>query len=591
MTEPTETEPTDALREAQVDPPVTRSVPERGIPPAPGVQAWRQLFRWHFVVLLAVMVFFGAIRWRLLDMPLERDEGEYAYAGQLMLQGIPPYQLAYNMKLPGIYAAYAAILAVFGQTGRGIHLGLLLVNGASVILLYLVTARLFGALAGTIAGASYALLSTHQGVLGFAAHATHFIVLAALIGIILLLQAEETGRTALFFWSGLAFGIAFLMKQPGILLGAFAFFYLAVQCWPKNADQWAPWGKKLGIFLLGGVLPFALTCALLYRAGVFRNFWFWTFDYARQYSTILPLREGAEYLTQNFSYILRFTPWLWVLALAGLSTVFWNPTVRRHAVFVFGLLAFSCAAVCPGLYFRPHYFVLMLPAVAILIAVAVTSAIRLLTTKFTSRWLHALPVIAFAAASALAIHRNAGFYFKLTPVQASHLCYRIEPFTEAAPVAEYLRQHTTPTDTIMVFGSEPEIYFYAHRHSASGFIYTYSLVEDQAYWPAMQKQMVQEVEANRPAYVVFVNTYYSWGYRPGSPQVNALGHWMDQYVAYGFEEVGIAELAYLEPSYSNGFSEAGAIELADLQSRYFWGDDASGHRRPFLEVRVFKRKG
>jgi hypothetical protein len=39
---------------------------------------------------------------------LERDEGEYAYAGQLMLQGIPPYQLAYTMKLPGPFAAYAA---------------------------------------------------------------------------------------------------------------------------------------------------------------------------------------------------------------------------------------------------------------------------------------------------------------------------------------------------------------------------------------------------------------------------------------------------------------------------------------------------
>ena len=49
-------------------------------------------------------------------MPLERDEGEYAYAGQLMLQLIPPYQLAYNMKLPGIYAAYAVVLKLFGQT-------------------------------------------------------------------------------------------------------------------------------------------------------------------------------------------------------------------------------------------------------------------------------------------------------------------------------------------------------------------------------------------------------------------------------------------------------------------------------------------
>src|ERR1700686_3904789 len=376
-------------------------------------QPWRHLLCWYFVVLLVVILFFGAIRWRLLDMPLERDEGEYAYAGQLILQGIPPYKLAYNMKLPGTYAAYAVILIVFGETARGIHLGLLFINAVSVILLYVVTARLFGALAGTVAGASYALLSTNLAGFGFAAHATHFVVLPALIGLVLLLRAEETRRATSFFWSGLAFGIAFLMKQPGILLGVFAVLYLAVQCWPKNKREWAPWTMNLAIFLLAGALPFALTCALLYRAGVFSNFWFWTFSYASHYAAAVPWRTGLEAFTENFSDILRFTLWLWVLALIGVSTVFWNPIVRRHALFVFGLLAFSCAAVCPGLYFRHHYFVLVLPAVAILIAVAVTSAIRLLTVKFTSRWLHVLPVVVFAAAWALTIHRSAEYYFKL----------------------------------------------------------------------------------------------------------------------------------------------------------------------------------
>src|SRR6266702_1142514 len=77
------------------------------------------------VVLLAILLF-GAIRWRLRDLPLERDEGEYAYAGQLLLQGVPPYQLAYNMKLPGTYLAYAGFLRTFGETPAGIHLGLLL---------------------------------------------------------------------------------------------------------------------------------------------------------------------------------------------------------------------------------------------------------------------------------------------------------------------------------------------------------------------------------------------------------------------------------------------------------------------------------
>src|ERR1700746_3203038 len=61
------------------------------------------------------------IRWRVREMPLERDEGEYAYAGQLILQGIPPYEIAYNMKLPGTYVAYAATLRTFGETASAIH--------------------------------------------------------------------------------------------------------------------------------------------------------------------------------------------------------------------------------------------------------------------------------------------------------------------------------------------------------------------------------------------------------------------------------------------------------------------------------------
>jgi len=543
-------------------------------PPADerAAQPWRQLFRWHFAVVVVVIVFFGAIRWRLLDMPLERDEGEYAYAGQLILQDIPPYQLSYNMKLPGTNVAYAAILAVFGQTARGIHLGLLFVNAASIILLYLVVARLFGALAGAIAASSYALLSTHQGVLGFAAHATHFVVLAALIGFIPLLRAEETKRTAFFFWSGIAFGVAFLMKQPGIFLGAFAFFYLAVQCWPNHQREWAPWAKNLGVFLLGGALPFALTCAALYRAGVFRNFWFWTFDYARQYAIGVPLRAAPEELETHSAAIFHSILALWIVALVAILRSFWKPAIRRYVIFVFGLLVFSSAATCPSLHFRPHYFIVTLPAVAILIAVAVTSAVRLLTGKFSSRWLRVLPVIVFAAAWAFAIDRNAEFYFKLTPLQACRFSYSLDPFPEAAPVAEYLRRHTAPADTIMVFGSEPEIYFYAHRHSASGYIYTYSLMEDQVYWPVMQKQIIREVEANRPAYVVFVDYPDSWLQRSGSPQVAAFEPWMKQYISSGFEEVG-------------------RVELADPQSRYFWGDDVRGRRQGAPELRIFKRKG
>jgi hypothetical protein len=69
------------------------------------------------VVIVSALVI--AIRIRLLGIPLERDEGEHAYAGQLMLQGIPASKFAYNMKFPGTYAAYAVI----NDSGRTSGLG------------------------------------------------------------------------------------------------------------------------------------------------------------------------------------------------------------------------------------------------------------------------------------------------------------------------------------------------------------------------------------------------------------------------------------------------------------------------------------
>src|SRR5689334_6160549 len=94
------------------------------------------------ILLVIVIAFVVFVRLRIADVPLERDEGEYAYAGQLILQGIPPYQLLYNMKFPGTYYAYSVILATFGQTDRGIRIGLMCVNIATIGVMFSLARRL-----------------------------------------------------------------------------------------------------------------------------------------------------------------------------------------------------------------------------------------------------------------------------------------------------------------------------------------------------------------------------------------------------------------------------------------------------------------
>src|ERR1035437_5475526 len=55
-----------------------------------------------YLIALAILVAsVSIIRWRLVGMPLERDEGEYAYFSHLIRNGITPYKEAYKMKLPG----------------------------------------------------------------------------------------------------------------------------------------------------------------------------------------------------------------------------------------------------------------------------------------------------------------------------------------------------------------------------------------------------------------------------------------------------------------------------------------------------------
>ena len=104
----------------------------------------------------------------------------------------------------------------------------------------------------------------------------------------------------------------------------------------------------------------------------------------------------------------------------------------------------------------------------------------------------------------------------MSPLQASESIYYGNPFIEVLGVARYIREHTVADTRIAVFGSEPEIYFYAGRHSATGYIYTYPLMEPQPNALRMQWEMIHQVEFTKPDYLVLVTCDLSWLARPSS---------------------------------------------------------------------------
>ncbi len=485
-----------------------------------------------------------AIRIRLLGIPLERDEGEYAYAGQLILQGIPPYKLAYNMKFPGTYAAYAVIMSVFGQTIWGIHLGLLLVNGATVALVFFLGRRLINDTAGFVAAATYAVLSISPTVLGFAAHATHFVMLPVLGGILLLLDRNTQPRFGRLIISGALFGLAVVMKQPGIFFALFAVIYLITNGIINGLRPKESFVRAL-IFTSGVILPLAIMCLLLISAGVFKEFWFWTVDYAKQYGTLVRLGDVPSFLLRRASEVIGANWPIWTLAGVGAGTGIWNKQLRAKTLFLLGLLVFSALAVCPGLYFRHHYFVLVLPAVALLAGSGTSALAEAASRRITA--FKAVPLIVTTAALALPLVQYKKLFFEFSPDEISRMVYAESAFPETLRIADYLREHTTSDDTIAVLGSEPEIYFYSDRHSATGYIYTYPLMEPQKYARQMQEEMISEIERANPKYLVSVTMSDSWLQRPGSDPL--IFSWANEYIAKNYVPAGFVNISSGETEY------------------------------------------
>ncbi len=503
------------------------------------VRASFQSRAWIFVALAILLTL--VVRVRLRDMPLERDEGEYAYAGQLILQGVPPYKDAFNMKLPGTYVAYAASMAVFGKTPAGIHLGLAIVNAATIWLMFLLGRKLLDAAAGATAAVTYALMSLSPDVLGLAGHATHYVVLPAVGGILFLLRAVETRAMKFHLAAGILFGLAFVMKQHGVFFGMFGGVYLiwerisARLLGPGNgglgsrraprrrageatALDWATLFKELSVFSAGCLLPYLGTCLWLWLAGVFPQFWFWTVSYGSQYASGIPLVKASDVTSATLRAVVGPNIIFWLLPWVGAVMMWWEERLDENRRFLITALSlFSLASISVGFYFRQHYFILLLPVLALLISVAVSKSILLLRGDKSVELFLALGIVVVAViATGGVLIGNGSVWFALTPKKAVEQIYVSSIFGDTRAIADHIRENTQPDARIAVIGSEPEIYFYSGRRSATGHIYTYALMEKHPYALTMQEEMIRQIEEAKPEYVVFVQNHFSWLTLPDS---------------------------------------------------------------------------
>jgi hypothetical protein len=295
---------------------------------------------------------------------------------------------------------------------------------------------------------------------------------------------------------GLLVGAVALLRPAAVLPALVALGWLAYRSSPG-------WGQRAKPVLVGLVAA-AVVPAL--AAGYFASRSAWgdlrlVLAYSESY-TSLPFRYGGpiwQWLPaafwKGFSYLAWPSLPFCLAGLAGLILAARRPDPARGLSAVF-LLA-SLASVLPTGYFLAHYFVQMLPALALSAAVLGDDA-RRASRPFRRAAIPALVVLfcwPLAVSAPLLVASND---------QISRAIFGVHPFIEARWVGAEIREHSAPTDTVYILGSEPEILFYAQRRSPTRHIHLYPLTSRNSLALQFQDEVIAALRRSPPRFLVAV---------------------------------------------------------------------------------------
>jgi hypothetical protein len=385
-----------------------------------------------------------------------QDEATYSALGVRNLAGASMYAGAVDHKPPGAAVTYAGIYRLFGANRIiAVHLVVLIVVALTAAVLGEVAVRLDGRPEAAVAGVIYAVASAVGPPGDMQAANTEL-----LLNLPTALAAACLVRALSSYRAGARSGIL-LIFGAGALTGAAAFYKyqaaLAGLAW--CAAVWfeiAPRRVRLR-WLAALASGFALTavayCGWFLINGTWNSFVFWGWRY-------------------NFTYIngLSFRLKLWnAIFYTALMGAFWSPVLilaargvprRRQVVLPLAWLAASAWSVSIGGRYFPHYYLMVLPPLALLAGSGFAGLVNVSHGQpAILRVVRYLTIVAAGVSIFMAWD-----WLNLKPGLRRHH----EAYTQ---VGAYIRTHSNPDDTVFVWGNSSPIYYYAARVMGTRFAF------------------------------------------------------------------------------------------------------------------------
>lgn len=453
-----------------------------------------------FIILWATLAIMLIARFQLLGMPLERDEGGYAYIGQHMLGSEQLYTDMYDIKLPGLYLLYAFFHYLPGGYEKSIHLGLMIFHITALWLFFQWIKQLFTLKTAALSTAFFALSAVLPSIYGFATHATQLLLAPQIGALILLWNYQYKGKSIVaLLGSGLLTGIAFTIKQPAIV---FIFFGLGVLLSDRSAE-WLQRIKTAFIYGFSTTIPYLIIVAYFAIQGRFSSFWFWTFTVPG--AQTIQAGESWLYIKTLLPPVINEHPGLWI---AGSISVLLLPFIRigmapqRRWITALALLSLLSSAI--GLGFMPHYFIPAIPWLAV--------ALSLVIEFFALKIKREILVIGGAGLLILLppIWKNQDYLFRPNYQKISEKAYHWNGFSEIKAISEELKKRIKPGERIAILGSEPQLNYYTNTLHCSPHLYMYPVMRDTRLKAQFQQEFLEDFRACDATFVIVSASEASW---------------------------------------------------------------------------------
>jgi hypothetical protein len=405
------------------------------------------------IILLTVLTRLPAI----LHPQAIDDEIVYSVVANEIVDGGRPYIDAVERKPPLLFWTYAAIFEVAGKFNwKALHgvavVWTLLTMGG----LYVIGARLFNRETGLIAAGLYSIFQPWADFRNLAFNGELLmnlpIVWAWAIG---LRRSTLRVRPELLF-SGALLCIGFLLKQPAAIAALPLGIYLLLSSYRMARGlTWSDSIVHAALLTIGFFVTLGAAVMVLWKQGILHEAFYWTIT---NHSIPHIFWTSGTLLTLLFLGVLL--PLLISAVVGGRGDLAVWAGKRAERIALVGLFAASTVGVAASGRFYPHYYIQLIPPLALLAAPlyaqlwskGIPAPCYLLRREITWVWL-GLSVIAF---SIIHWHKHA---LQLKESEAG----------------QYLREHSTPVDRVFVWGQDPRIYLDSRRRPACRYITTFPL--------------------------------------------------------------------------------------------------------------------